>query len=169
MKDIEARGVVLQFLYERRREGYYPKRDVSPLFQEAGRDEFYRICEQLIEYRLIEWDASKVASVKGGYEWSAHSIKITAAGVDAVESEGRSSPLPINFQQIVIQHSTGFQVGDHNSQSISINQILRGIEEADAPAEAKEEAKGRLRALLEHPLVNTVLGAAASAILGSLG
>jgi hypothetical protein len=172
MKDIEARGVVLQFLYERRREGFYPDRDVSPLFQGSGRDEFYRVCKQLVDSGLVEWEAWEVPSERrAGYEWSAHSIRITPAGINAVESEGRSSPLPINFQQIVIQHSTGFQIGDHNSQSIAItfNQILRGIEEADAPTEAKEEAKGRVRELLEHPLVNTVLGAAASAILGAMG
>lgn len=93
----------------------------------------------------MEWDASQVPSERRvGYEWSASSICVTAFGVDAVESRGKTSPVPINFQSIVIQNSTGFQIGDHNSQSIAItfNQILRGIEEADAPAEVKEEAKG---------------------------
>lgn len=68
-------------------------------------------------------------------------------------------------------NSTGFQIGHSNSQSISVSikQILRGIEEVDAPADAKVEAKGKLREFSDHSIVNTVIGVTASAILGTLG
>ncbi len=170
MKDIEARGIVLQFLYEHRRGNFYPEREISPLFQEVGRNEFYRICEQLIECRLVEWDASQVPSKSGGYEWSAHAIKITAAGVDVVESDGRNSPIPVTIQTFNFPNSQGVQIGNSNSQSlsVSINQVLRSIDDASATEKEKEEARGRLRSFLEHPLVTTLVGAGASALLGAL-
>lgn len=172
MKDTEAMGLVLHFLYEMRRGEFCPDNDVSPLFQETGRDEFYRVCKQLVDCGLVEWEAWEVPSERRvGYEWSANSIRITAAGINVVESGGIASPVPISFQQVVIQNSTGFQIGDHNSQqniAVFIEKLIQGIEAADATPKEKAQAKGRLRALLEHPLVSAIVGAGVTALVDSL-
>ena len=41
---------------------------------------------------------------------------------------------------------------------------MKKIESAEIPPEQKEEAKGMLRKLLEHPAVVSVIGAAAGAV-----
>jgi hypothetical protein len=67
---------------------------------------------------------------------------------------------------INITHSHGFQIGDHNIQSIvnSFKQVLRAIDESDASSESKVEAKSRLKAFLEHPLTAALLGGVAGGL-----
>lgn len=69
-----------------------------------------------------------------------------------------------------IHNSTGFQVGDYNTQSIqaTFNELIQQIDKSSASSEEKAEAKGRLATFLQHPLVSSVLGSAGGAVLGSL-
>jgi hypothetical protein len=71
---------------------------------------------------------------------------------------------------VSIHDSQGIQIGDHNLQNVTIafQALLAAIEQADAPSEQKQEAKGRLKRFLEHPLVTSVLGGAAGGIAGIL-
>ena len=71
---------------------------------------------------------------------------------------------------INIHNSTGVQVGDYNTQQIqaTFSELVERINQSSAPPEVKAEAKGRLAAFLEHPLVTSVLGGAAGAVLGAL-
>ena len=67
-----------------------------------------------------------------------------------------------------INHSTGFQIGDNNVQSIQ-NAFLtleKAIDAQVASAESKADAKSKLQAILQHPLVVAVLGGAAGGIAG---
>lgn len=79
-------------------------------------------------------------------------------------------PMP-KSTTININNSTGVQVGDYNTQHIQavFDGLIQEIEKSSASAEEKAEAKGRLSAFLSHPVVATVIGSAASALLGSLG
>lgn len=71
---------------------------------------------------------------------------------------------------VSINNSTGIQVGDHNTLQIhnAITELIHKIDSASASSGEKAEAKGRLSAFLTHPLITSVLGAAAPALLGEL-
>lgn len=70
-----------------------------------------------------------------------------------------------------IHGSSGIQVGDYNTQNIQITvtELIKKLDEADAPDELKVEAKHKLREFLAHPLVTGVLGSAATALIGKIG
>jgi len=69
-------------------------------------------------------------------------------------------------QTINIHGAQSVQVGDYNTQNIinSFEALVKKIESSEVPPEQKEEAKGILRKLLEHPAVVSVIGAAAGGI-----
>lgn len=71
---------------------------------------------------------------------------------------------------ISIHGSTGIQIGDHNVQNlqVALKEVLASIDHADAPREDREEAKSRLNAFLEHPLVAAAVGAGLPVALGLL-
>ena len=69
---------------------------------------------------------------------------------------------------VSISHSTGVQVGDHNVQNMQ-NAFLaleRAIDAQSASPESKSDAKAKLKALLQHPLVVAVLGGIAGSVAG---
>lgn len=72
---------------------------------------------------------------------------------------------------INIHNSHGIQIGDNNVQNfeVFVRDMVRSIDQSDASPDERKEAKGRLRAFLEHPLVSAGFGAALPAILGLLG
>ncbi len=71
---------------------------------------------------------------------------------------------------ITINNSQGFQIGDHNVQTIieGFKNLVTRIDESNASREEKEEAKGKLSAFLEHPLTVSVLGGAAAGLTALL-
>jgi hypothetical protein len=71
-------------------------------------------------------------------------------------------PPEMKSTTINIHNSTGVQVGDYNTQHIqaAFNELIQKIEQSSASSAEKAEAKSRLSAFLEHPLVNSVLGSA---------
>lgn len=69
-------------------------------------------------------------------------------------------------------HASGpTQIGNYNTQNIEIlfSTIIEKINQADASDEEKKDAKSRLKAFLEHPLPNTVLGLTPSFIQSIFG
>lgn len=70
-------------------------------------------------------------------------------------------------QNINISGAQSVQIGDHNTQNIinSFESLVKKIESSSATPQEKEEAKSLLSKLLTHPLVVSVLGAAAGSIL----
>lgn len=66
-------------------------------------------------------------------------------------------------------HGGQIQIGNENRQEIINNfqTLVKAIDDSTATSEEKAEAKGRLRSFLEHPIVTTVVGVAASAIINS--
>jgi hypothetical protein len=86
-----------------------------------------------------------------------------------LEKEQQIFKNPSNIvNNVNISHSTGFQVGDHNVQHIknAFSELERAIDAHDASADEKYEVKSKLKAVLQHPLVVAILGAAAAGIGG---
>lgn len=86
------------------------------------------------------------------------------------DSAIKDVPAPMS-QVFNITGSHGIQIGNNNVQNfeIFVRDILSSIDQSGASPEVKDEAKGRLRAFLEHPLVSASFGAALPAIIGLLG
>lgn len=70
-----------------------------------------------------------------------------------------------------IHNSSGIQVGDHNVINIqnALSELVQRIESASASPQEKAEAKSKLAAFLAHPLVGSVLGGVAGALVGGVG
>lgn len=81
--------------------------------------------------------------------------------------KGEEVPKKPEAQSIHIHNAQSVQVGDHNTQNVvnMFQALAEKIENSNASPAEKGEAKSRLRAFLENPLVNTLIGVAASAIL----
>lgn len=165
MKDTELRAVVLQALYDKRRDEkrYLGYEDFD---LDISKDDFLRIADQLEEHGLIEWKpliGSQGQRVDGrGY--------ITGDGVSAIETDGEDSPLRIEMpvtQNINISHSQGIQVGDHNTQNIvsAIESIIHEIEASDASPAEKAEAKSKIKDAITHPLTAATFGAGLAKLL----
>ena len=69
---------------------------------------------------------------------------------------------------ITIHEAQSVQIGDFNTQNVinSFHSLINQIESSSAPQQQKDEAKSLLANFLRHPLVSSILGAAAGAILG---
>lgn len=93
-------------------------------------------------------------SIKAHYQ-----IKFTK-GVAAKMQKSPSHNITIHGAQSV-------QIGDYNTQNIinSFQALKNQIESSSASPQEKEEAKSLISQLLSHPLVTSILGAAAGAAL----
>jgi len=96
----------------------------------------------------------KVSSIPAHYK-----IKFTK-GAKKVMNEKQ----PAN---ITIGSAGSVQIGDNNSQSIvnNFNTLIEKINESQATEEEKVEAKNLLSKLISHPLIVSILGAAAGALI----
>jgi hypothetical protein len=75
-------------------------------------------------------------------------------------------PSPPKQTTVNIHNTSGIQVGDHNVLNIqnALNELVQRIDSSTAPPEQKAEAKGKLTALLQHPLVSAALGGIVSGV-----
>jgi len=91
--------------------------------------------------------------------------------ISAERSITQKDTSPANIQIGTIYNQGPAQIGNHNTQNIEIvlKELIDKINDADVPDEQKREAKSRLKAFLEHPLVGTALGLGGSAIMALLG
>lgn len=101
-------------------------------------------------------------------------------GVSAIPSHyhlkiEKSTALPRRSDRtsatVNVYNSQGVQIGDYNTQNVVavLESLVSEIESSDGTTEEKREAKSRLRAFMQHPLVVSILGAATGGLLGSLG
>lgn len=69
---------------------------------------------------------------------------------------------------ITIHGAHSVQIGDYNTQNIinSIQALKNHIESSTVSEEEKEEAKSLLSKFLSHPLVTSILGVTAGAVIG---
>lgn len=71
---------------------------------------------------------------------------------------------------VMNNHGTA-QIGNNNTQNINIvlNSIMEAIEKSDASAADKAEVKSYFTKFIEHPLTNSVIGAASTIFSANLG
>jgi hypothetical protein len=157
--DSDLRGIVLRRFYERRNENSAGLINLTT--QDFGdghsRNELIRICGQLADHDLIrKWGPN----MEGGGPNLGHGA-ISASGVDVIEGTQRA-PLGIslNTNNITVVGSQNVQIGDANSQklSITIGDLISKIDNSEHTASQKEEAKSRLKQLLNNPVVAAILG-----------
>lgn len=93
-------------------------------------------------------------SIKAHYQ-----IKFTKVGMSKMKPPSHT---------INIHGAQSIQIGDHNTQNIinSIQALKNQIESSNSTPEQKEEAKSLLSQFISHPLVTSLLGAAAGSLVG---
>jgi hypothetical protein len=161
MKDSEIRGLILEYYYARRRDGWsLPKPE--DLGHDLTETDILQVADQLAEHNLLEWrKLGSHGEVRAGMG------KINAFGIDVVEGDAQAD-LKVEFVQnktINISGSTNVVVGDSNTVTQSVHDLLNAIDSSTGTPEQKAEAKNLLRRFLEHPLVAAVVGGA----IGALG
>jgi hypothetical protein len=139
MSDQDLRALALIRMYEGRD---YPKVLLKPEhFQPPlAVETLRRIVRDLKEMRL----ADSAAFVHGGVM-----TRITPQGVDAIEKQGATTTLPINFsviQNMNVSNSTGVIVGNNNSQIINIGVVQpEHLEKIKVVIRHLEAALGKLQ------------------------
>ena len=167
--DNDLRSIVLQKYYDKRREGEFEWKaeDLADVpFDFEWRD-LCRICDQLADAGLIEWEPLKGPdnNTITGYG------NISRRGVDVIEGKEESSMIRIDQSRhfnVGSAHSSIFGDGNVQIGSVTIGQIEEAIDQSKATKEQKDEARSVLKRAFEHPMVNTLVGAAAQAAAKAL-
>lgn len=83
--------------------------------------------------------------------------------------KGGESPTQRPTQNINISGAQSIQIGDYNTQNIvnSFEALVKMIDSSTSSPGEKAEAKSLLSRFLKHPLVVSIVGAAAGAVIGS--
>ncbi len=170
MKDSELRGYILNYLYDRRRAGNVPAPKPADLGVDVDEQDILHVCDQLGEQNLLQWKSDKSVMADDCGKIRFGSGKINSFGIDVVE--GNLTPaIKVEFVQhnnntVTITGSTNVNniIGSNNT--LTLSELAKAIESADATPQEKEEAKTLLRKFLEHPLVSAIAGSAVG-LLGS--
>lgn len=103
------------------------------------------------------------ADYMAGFDSTSDTYKLTLQK----EQQIHTPPSSV-VNNVSISHSTGFQVGDNNIQNIqnAFRTLEKAIDAQAASSESKADAKSKLQAVLQHPLVVAVLGGVAGGIAG---
>jgi hypothetical protein len=155
MKDSDARGLVLNRLYELR--DLKPNLDKSD-FADLGLEiqKVGSLLDQLNQKGLVAWHPAK--GMGGSY--IAFMARISAEGVDVIEGNV-SPPLSITYdQRVTVQSSQGVQIGGQGNVltlNMDVDRLNSFIDSADASVKEKEEAKSLLKKLVENPLVKAAV------------
>ncbi|WP_417914645.1 hypothetical protein [Candidatus Electronema sp. JM] len=171
MKDSELRGYILQYFYDRRRKGNLLAPEPADLGVDVDKQHIFHVCDQLREQNLLQWKPEKsVMADSFGEIISGSPGKITSFGIDVVE-ENETPAIKVEFVQhnnntVNITGSTNVNniIGSNNT--LTLSELAKAIESADATPQEKEGAKTLFRKFLEHPLVSALAGGAVS-LLGS--
>lgn len=77
---------------------------------------------------------------------------------------------PSSTTTINISHSHGIQIGDNNVQHIvaSLESLAKAIDGADSSESDKATAKSKLKDVLKHPVILSILGSAAAKLISML-
>ena len=126
----------------------------------------------LISYTLPNGLQKKTKVIKPGYYGNVtigHGFPIyqcTVKDINLLEEKSMNS-LTIG----TLNNYGNNQIGNNNIQNIetAFTQIIEKIENAEASEQEKTEAKNKLKAFLEHPLVNTLIGGICGVLTTKLG
>ncbi len=155
MKDTELRAVVLQKYYDLRDRDYFQWGEVEldEQFPIKTFDVLGRICDQLGEHNLIDWNPLRESGKTVG-----GSGRITALGVDVIEGTVQP-PISITLDHRQTVNITGSNniVGDHNA--VSVEMVCSAIARSSFSETEKAEARAIWQRVSENKLLNTVIGA----------
>ena len=162
MNDNQLRGLVLKYFYDNRRTqgGLLPRIVDLGNLQNVNDQDIVRVCNQLANHRLIDWQKYESFNVSSGLG------NINAFGVDVVEGTAKS-PISINLdnsQSISVSGSSNVTISGSNTQenTITLEDLISQIDSSNASDKDKDEARGLFRKFLEHPLVSSIAGGAIS-------
>lgn len=129
-----------------------------------SRDQIAEVCSDLHERGLI-----KLTLTLDGTSYGA----ITSKGIAVDEGEAEEGAKHVQNINIGSVNDSNFQFGNDNtlnaqSVQVQLQSLVQAIDATDGTPKEKEEAKSRLRAFLEHPLVVTLLGAAVQGVINVL-
>lgn len=139
-----------------------------------------RICQQLAEHGLINWDGHNFDSKR---MTDIGSVRINAFGVDVIEGN-REPPISLvhidqsshmdQSHHVSVSASQGVQIaGDKSNQQQTITnafeEILSTIDKSSASQTEKKDAKSLLLKVLESKAVSSVLGAGVGYLANKLG
>jgi len=121
MRDNELRGLILQMYYDKRREGLFQWTDEDfkdlPDTIKFTAVELFRVCDQLGEHGLIEWQGLQDGKGQTVGGWG----KISALGVAVIEGHAKS-PISITLDQsqfVLVHKSSNVQIENANIQDAS--------------------------------------------------
>ena len=121
----------------------------------------------VVDRPLPNGKAERYDVVEVNYQHKFHSIPAHASL--KVRKQGALVPfMPAKTVNISINNSQGVQVGDHNTQSITIalQELVQLIDSSDASLDEKTEVKSRLSKFLEHPLTTSIIGGVSGGLTG---
>ena len=99
------------------------------------------------------------------------SLKGQARALSVKLAKPKNESVGGNIQIGVMNNHGAAQIGNNNTQNIEIvlKSIMEAIEKADASEAEKAEVKSRFAKFIEHPLTNSVIGAASTIFSANLG
>jgi hypothetical protein len=162
MKDNELRAVVLRRFYECRAAGRHDWKleDLNNEVKTTPGD-FYRICDQLAEHKLIEWQPMR-AQMRGHIFTNGGLGQITAKGVDVIEGTVQSPiSISVDHSQTVTIHGSNNIIGNNNQ--LSLESVNSEISRSNFSEPEKVEAKSLWQKVCENKILNTVVGSVFSA------
>ncbi len=111
-----------------------------------------------------------ISNLQGESTLSALGIMLAANGyltifstVRVMKPQENNKSLPINNFNISSINASNVQVGNENTQNITINELVEQVAEY-----GDSEAKSTLKKLLENSTVSKIIGAAVSGLIGKL-
>ncbi|MGB6324414.1 MAG: hypothetical protein WBG11_01200, partial [Methylocella sp.] len=155
MTDGELRGIILEKFYElRHQKNSLGLSDIVSI--DCGEQtRIGNICDQLGQHGLIEW-----RTLSSGHDLIDGRGKITANGVDVVEGTA-SAPITVTLhdQRISVSSSTNVQIGNSNTQSVTLNvgKLIAAVDHSNASEAEKKEAKSLLERIAGNQLVQKIL------------
>lgn len=97
--------------------------------------------------------------------------QIPATIIVTVQAGLSHSPSQNHITHHTTVNATNVQMGDNNAQYINnaFQELINNIDNSSTSPAQKAEAKSRLQALVENPVVAAILGGVAQGIAGKLG
>ncbi len=171
MKDNELQIHLLQYFYNRRHERRLPAPKAADLGVDVDEQTILDVCDQLGQKGLLDWNSIPNNTLDDGFgRFRAGCGNINAYGIDVIEGKRTHPSIKVEFVQhnnnVNITGSTNVNniIGSNNK--LTLAELSKAIESADATPQEKEEAKTLLKKFLDHPLVSALAGSAVG-LLGS--
>lgn len=174
MKDIEARQVVLKYLYDNRRNEAI---EINPRKKSSieGLDcSLVRAAaEQLDDIGHVKYEKT----INGGY------LSISTAGIEEIENEGEGAVGMVGIAPVTVNKNTtnittssqgdalvsveGDATKNIDTTMISIDELIQKIDGADATSDERVEAKTLLKALKDNLLISGIISGGVSGLVAA--